>query len=679
MLFIKNIRSLLVGIAVIAILVLTFVIIEFYESRKELLNTLKNESVNLSESLSLSFENTLITNEEIETQIINRLDAVAALVAHLELPKKNDNKSINDLLKKFQIDYIFILNKKGRVLISSDSLTITKQISNEFISEMKPLFSGSEEFVDFGIVKNEINNKDMYLVGRKSTNKNKCVLVGLSSEKMLSFRKKVGIGKQIQEIADNPDIIYILLQDNEGIISASKGLKDMTSIEVDTFLKEAYNSFGTKTRLVDYEGKKVFESVKSVMLSDGSKMLNRIGLSLDNIRAIQQRSMRRVILIGIGIFILFTVLYLFLMTRRGFSDLKKEHKIIQSYTDLVLENMADAVIAVNKNNLITFFNKPASRIFDLSFDEAIGQDYNKIFTDDLLLINYSKENRQTFTNKDITFTNSMNSNRNLELSLSFVFDSNNFIDLTIAILKDLTDKKNLQQQIERKEKLSAMGELAAGVAHEIRNPLNSINIITQRIQKEFEPKADIEDYQSLLSTVRTEVIRVNNIIKQFLEYARPPKLQIGKFSINEVLDESISVIESEAKLEQILIKKDFQENVLLDIDKAKMKQVFINLLRNSIDSITATGLISCSIKLNGNKAEIQIADNGSGISDEIKTKIFNLYFTTKQFGTGLGLSIVHQIVSEHNGYLEVESQEGKGTNFKIILPVTPINISTNVS
>jgi PAS domain S-box-containing protein len=669
MIFKRNIKSIITGTIIIAVLVFAFVIIEFYESKNELLNTLKNESINLNETLSLSFENTLITNEEVESQIISKLEAIAALVIHIDLYNKQNRNELSEILNEFQIDHISIINRNGKVLVNSDTTIKNHKVSNKFLNELKPLFNREQNWIDFGIINNEIVDKQMYLISGIGLKRDECVLIGLSSDKILDFRKKIGIGNQIRKIADNQDIIYILLQDNDGIITASKGMKEMASIESDEFLKEAYNTEETKTRLIEYNGNKVFESVKTVNLSDGSKVLNRIGLSLDNIRTIQQRSMRRVILIGIGIFMLFSILYAFLMTRKGFTELKKEHKKIQSYTDLVLENMADAVIAVNKENKIAYFNKAASEIFGISIDKAIGYDYYIIFDNDLLLVKYSRETNLNVNNKNITFTNPEQSKRILELSTSFVYDNDNSIDLTIAIINDLTDKLNLQHQVERKEKLSAMGELAAGVAHEIRNPLNSINIITQRIQKEFEPKEDIEDYTNLLSIVRSEVHRVNNIIKQFLEYARPPKLQIGNFSINEIMDESISIIESEAILKHIDINKDYNENIFIDIDKEKIKQVFINLLRNSIDAIDTNGIIICSIKLKSQEIELSVTDNGSGISDDLKFKIFNLYFTTKQSGTGLGLSIVHQIISEHNGSIEVESKPETGTKFKIILPI----------
>ena len=224
MYFWKNIRNIVLGTFIIAVLVFTFVMIEFYESKNELLNTLKNEATNLSESLSLSFENVLLTNEEVETLLVNKLDAVAALVAHLELAKNNKRNSLSEIVKNFQIDNISVIDKKGKVLVNSDSNNIINQVSESFLKELNPLFEGEYVWQDLGIINNEVVAQQMYLIARIGANNNECVLVGLSSDKILAFRKKIGIGKQIQEIADNPDIIYLLLQDSEGIISASKGI-----------------------------------------------------------------------------------------------------------------------------------------------------------------------------------------------------------------------------------------------------------------------------------------------------------------------------------------------------------------------------------------------------------------------------------------------------------------------
>lgn len=665
----RNIKSIIGGTIIIALLVFTFVVIEYYESRKELLSSLTNEAVNLSDALTLSFENALVSNDEIESQIVNKLDAVGALMAHLQFNKKSAQQEISKFLKDFEIDHFSIIDKTGQVTLTSNSSDYSKRLPEDFLLELNPIFLNETSLIELGINKNPINNEQMYMIARPGATNGKVVLVGLNAEKVLRFRKKVGIGNQIQEIADNPDIIYLILQDEDGILSASKGVNEVASIDSDEFLKNAIKANETKTRIIDFKGSKVFEAVKVFQSSDGSKILNRVALSLENVMAIQQRSMRRVILIGIGIFILFSVLYALMLTRRGFQSLKKDHNIIKSYTDLVLENMIDGVVAVDRNSQILYFNQSASKILGIKTEVTIQKNYSHLFNDDLLLLNKSRLEKISYSDIEIDYTDPQNIRKILELNTSFILDDRNNVDLAIAIVKDLTEKKNLQIQLERREKLFAMGELAAGVAHEIRNPLNSINVIAQRIQTEFEPLSDKDEYMKLISIVRTEVNRVNNIIKQFLEYARPAKLHKELCNINTLIEDSILIIESEARQQNIVINREFEESLEIQIDVEKFKQVLINLLRNSMEAMEFGGSINVSTQRLLNSFKIVIADTGAGIPTEILSKIFNLYFTTKSTGNGLGLSIVHQIISEHNGKIQIESNVNQGTNVVINLPV----------
>jgi two-component system sensor histidine kinase HydH len=665
----RNIKSIIGGTIIIALLVFTFVVIEYYESRKELLSSLTNEAVNLSDALTLSFENALVSNDEIESQIVNKLDAVGALMAHLQFNKKSAQQEISKFLKDFEIDHFSILDKTGQVTLTSNSSDYSKRLPEDFLLELNPIFLNETSLIELGINQNPINDEQMYMIARPGAQIGTAVLVGLNAEKVLRFRKKVGIGNQIQEIADNPDIIYLILQDEDGILSASKGVNEVASIDSDEFLKNAIKTNETKTRIIDFKGSKVFEAVKVFQSSDGSKILNRVALSLENVMAIQQRSMRRVILIGIGIFTLFSVLYALMLTRRGFQSLKKDHNIIKSYTDLVLENMIDGVVAVDRNNQILYFNQSASKILGIQTEVTIQKNYSHVFKDDILLLNKSRLKKISYSDIEIDYIDPQNIRKIIEINTSFIFDDENNVDLAIAIIKDLTEKKNLQIQLERRDKLFAMGELAAGVAHEIRNPLNSINVIAQRIQKEFEPISDKDEYMKLISIVRSEVNRVNNIIKQFLEYARPAKLHKELFNINTLIEDSILIIESEARQQNIIINREFEKSLDIPIDVEKFKQVLINLLRNSIESIDNGGHITVSTHRTANSLRIMIADTGAGIPNDILSKIFNLYFTTKATGNGLGLSIVHQIISEHNGQISIESNVNQGTNVLINLPI----------
>ncbi len=226
----------------------------------------------------------------------------------------------------------------------------------------------------------------------------------------------------------------------------------------------------------------------------------------------------------------------------------------------------------------------------------------------------------------------------------------------------------MEHQVQQHEKMAAMGELASGVAHEIRNPLNAISMIAQRYKKEFKPAENKKEYNSLTDVLLTETKRVNNIIQQFLRFARPPKLNKTPVKIDNLVKDVSAMIEPQCKSKGLDFEVNCDCEVMVNMDIDLMKQVLLNILQNSIDA-TDKGKISVLVVKDKNKIVFELSDTGSGISKDKMDKIFNLYFTTKPSGTGMGLSIVQQIISQHNGFIKVESELGKGTKFIIEIPI----------
>ena len=184
----------------------------------------------------------------------------------------------------------------------------------------------------------------------------------------------------------------------------------------------------------------------------------------------------------------------------------------------------------------------------------------------------------------------------------------------------------------KKEKFTYMGRVAAGVAHEIKNPLNSIGMIIQRFKREFEPVTDKEEYLNLLKIVSDEVGRVNNIVERFLKFARPKKLEICRLNFTELIKELVIFTEAKAKEKNIIIEEELEENIFWHIDKMQMKQAVLNILLNAIEATKKEGKIEISLKQKANRIFLRIKDTGPGISEELQSKIFELYFTTKNSG-----------------------------------------------
>ncbi|MEW6185433.1 MAG: ATP-binding protein [Thermodesulfobacteriota bacterium] len=274
--------------------------------------------------------------------------------------------------------------------------------------------------------------------------------------------------------------------------------------------------------------------------------------------------------------------------------------------------------------------------------------------------------------------------------------------------------KEMEEKIHLQEELSAMGQLAAGVAHEIKNPLNAISLVVQRLEKEFSPPdpEDRKEYQRFTHIVGGEISRVNRIINDFLLIARPLESKKGGHSLLDILNYCLEVLETEFKTRGIRLIKEVEESLpLLWCDRFQLTQAFLNIFNNALESMPEGGELKLSIRISdfgfrkvesekqsaairkssaapsgpassgslfkssaapsgpASEIEIRVADTGKGISPENLKKVFAPYFTTKEKGLGLGLAITQRMIQAHQGILEMESREGEGTTVIVRLPV----------
>jgi signal transduction histidine kinase len=230
----------------------------------------------------------------------------------------------------------------------------------------------------------------------------------------------------------------------------------------------------------------------------------------------------------------------------------------------------------------------------------------------------------------------------------------------------------IERRLEKAERLSALGKLAAGVAHEIRNPLNAISMASQRLRREFVP-ADEEkgrDFQLLSGVIRDEIRRLNGIIEEFLSFSKSRKLVLHSYPVADVLQKIVNLIDVEASARNIAIKTEWSNNhVIIPMDMDKLQQALLNFVKNAMESITGEGTIALSVAYKDKHyAIITISDTGCGMSVEEVDCIFNPEYTTKEKGLGLGLALAHEIIRGHGGGIHVISALGKGTTFEILLP-----------
>jgi signal transduction histidine kinase len=241
--------------------------------------------------------------------------------------------------------------------------------------------------------------------------------------------------------------------------------------------------------------------------------------------------------------------------------------------------------------------------------------------------------------------------------------------------------EEMDKRLQQSERLSALGKLAAGVAHEIRNPLNAISMASQRLQREYLPELSRDkgpDFKVLTGVIRDEIRRLNGIIEEFLNFSRTNRLELKEYPIEEILQKLVSLIEEEAAVKGITIRKQWNSNrTLVPMDIDKLQQALLNLIKNGMESMSKSGALTIGVTRSETErfVAVHISDTGAGLTQEEIERIFSPEYTTKEKGLGLGLPISYEIIRAHGGEIEVMSEVGIGSTFKITLPGVSREIS----
>ncbi len=643
--------------------------IEIRQSKKETLEALTEEAISLIETIDHSAETTVLSNIEMENLIATNLLNSGTTVVEREAEVGLTRNWLAQFAERNDIFHINVYNGGGRLQQSSHELTSSRHaLDTTLIRELRLLLDGTADRRVLGLLESPFGEGTQYIVAVARHAKPGVILLELDSRYLLEFRKRIGIGKLIQQIGDNRGIIYIALQDEQGILAASRNISTMNKIGDDSFLQKAITADSVLTRMNAFEGTEVFEVVKPFHVASSFYGIFRVGLSLDHVDALNKRTIQRFLILSLVVVVLGVIVFGFISAIQSYAVLNDEYRKIQTYTGTILDNMADAVVAADLKGNITVFNKAAEKLFHIDTDAVIGKKCSAVIADPQSCIERTLESGKPIEYAEVMYTTKESKTVAVAVGTSVVLNAKNELETVVAVIRDLTEQRRVEEQLRRQEKLSAMGELASSVAHEIRNPLNSISMTAQRFQKDFVPKEYEEEYFTLAKMMQAEVERVSNIIKQFLQFARPPRLNPSDINVSEFIRHLVSVVESEARSRGITLNVNERCDGLALFDAAQMQQVMLNIIQNGFHAMTSGGTLALDCAREDNYLVFKIADTGGGIPQEHLQKIFNLYFTTKSDGTGMGLSMAHQIVTEHGGRIEVESEIGKGTVFTLRIP-----------
>lgn len=368
--------------------------------------------------------------------------------------------------------------------------------------------------------------------------------------------------------------------------------------------------------------------------------------------------------------------YELLLTR--YEELDKVYDFQKS----IIQKMGSGLFTVDMDGLITFANKASLKTLGFDYEAVQGKDITDFFVDRKEggeVIQKILSDHITFESYETYWMSKDGEPVPIGFSTSYIkMDTQEDSEGVLFLFRNITQVNNLRSQIERMDRLATLGELSAGIAHEIRNPLAGIKTSAQVLEESFSPG----DFRSqLVSRIVKEIDRSNELLKKFFNFAKPSKPKQEFQNIEMIIDGVYLLLASRLRKKNILFKTDFAESIpQVYIDSSQVEQVILNVFLNAVEAITKSGeihvkiSIAQKIKLKEDSAQsdaicIEISDDGVGIPDDRLEKVFNPFFTTKSDGVGLGLSISSRLLEENGGKIELESKENEGTMFRIYLPI----------
>lgn len=341
--------------------------------------------------------------------------------------------------------------------------------------------------------------------------------------------------------------------------------------------------------------------------------------------------------------------------------------------EAILDNLSEGHVVIDRDGYVRFYNRTIFSLIPISKASGIeeGKNIGNVIIDKdmkkfILDVIDGKEKPEP---KDFTLGD-MSEIRTIRFEFKrLLCDDEYYLDV---IIRDISDMIRKETRLRRTESLASMTTMAAGIAHDIKNPLAAMKIHVQLMQNAIMKKGsiDAESAEKYLTVIEEEIEHLNSIAVDFLYAVKPMNTELRLNSINAIIEELVSFLEPEAEERNIELKYDLDKFIpRVEIDGKYVRQAFLNLVQNAFAAMEKGGKLSIRSRLQGNYIEVSFADTGSGIPEDKLSKIFEPYYTTKATGTGLGLTTVYKIMKEHNGDISVKSEVGIGTAFTLAFPV----------
>ncbi len=677
-------RSLLLLAFLIAGTVFAFTYTTIDKRTQSSLELLQGQGQTLLTILIQSADNAIRANGYFWESFISRVSPVAQLTFE-DYDSEDALVWLHDNAPEVTALSVYQFNDRLALISSATNTDIEPHsgIESDFFEAASALLADTTAYQSLIFLQDSLHESITALFLEIDSTRSQGLCMALDFPDLWEMENDIGIGPLIQRLGEAPNVVYILFQDPDGLVFSSTEVDSALAIDADPFLSATFAGDTSTTRVWSFQGEEVIEFVEPFTSTLYPAGLFRLGISLERFTAAKSEFNRQMIALALILFLVAALIPLYLGLRKERTALGISLARTQSLSATILESMRSGVIAINSDNSVELVNQQIGEMFCLGEDLRGARDWRRTGLADFLPADiFEREN--IVESENVTtheFEVVVAGERKCFLYTVAVIPSDGSGDSGKAlVMYDYTHQRELEASNARRERLVELGDLAAGVAHEIRNPLNAISLAAQRLDAEFSEQitTDRKEFSFFTSQINKETTRLDGIVSRLLGLTRAPKLAPEIHSVGEVIEEWLRFMQPELERDSVTLVAEVDLSIVARFEKDKLRQALGNLYRNSVEAFadkneprnSSSERLKMLIELEKTEETVcvVVSDNGPGISEEIVGKLFTPYFTTKAEGSGLGLSICFRLIADMGGALEYDSSYADGARFTITLP-----------
>ena len=524
---------------------------------------------------------------------------------------------------------------------------------------------------------------------------------GARSGMVMNQWGKDSIGNLILETGKDENIAYVYLIDSQGTVvhHSNPSFGGMSSawrpqLDDENPVQSRVRKLADGTQVYDLA--KRFSPRPSLLMNHGQKGMMGpgnemsshqhsdtvivLGLKMTAFEAARRSDIHHAVVMAAILVALGSGALFFIFVIQNYYLVDRTLKQTRDYTRQVVANMANGLLSIDPEGRIRSYNRLALELLGLKETEVDGMDLKSVIDFKETGIDDTLAGCQPVLEREFLHRKKSGALMPMTLSITPILDEKQTCTGAVIVLRDLREIKKLEEKVRHSEKLAAIGELAAGVAHEIRNPLSSIKGFARFLAHSLSDRTQEKEYAEIIAK---EVDRINSVVNDLLTFARPLEPELAPTDVLELAEHTLRLVETDARSRDIRIRSKINPDLnsfLLDANQ--ITQALLNLMLNALQEVDNGGVIVVGADVNesGTRLDIWVEDDGPGIPQDKKKKIFDPFFTTREKGTGLGLAIVHKIVENHRGEIRVESPlpgNTRGCRFTMTLPVASPGIDSS--